>query len=159
MSVFQMRRSVPAFIAFAVSYLLFSLNLSAPEWGAAVLTGAAAAAGGYLLRLASRDYAVSPPDPGHHLLAVLARVPADIYKVSKAYSLAPIQRTPEGRETTFPFDVGPPTAAARGRRGLVIWGLSLAPNAFVTAIDYAHRKLVLHQLLPTEASGDNKWPL
>jgi hypothetical protein len=141
-----------------IAYVAFSMTMSGAELPPAVLTALAGAGFAAALRANARDYRV----PLHGLIKwlprMLAGVPRDVLRLSHAYLRALAGRAPEGRETLRPFNPGPRTAAGRGRRGVVIWGLSLAPNAFVTGVDYAHDKIVLHELLPAEPSGDPQWP-
>jgi hypothetical protein len=141
-----------------LSYAAFSMTVSGAELPAALLTTLAGGGFAWALRSSGRDYRVPLRGFVSWLPRVLAGVPRDVVRLSRAYLRALVGHAPDGRETLRAFDPGPRTAAARGRRGLVIWGLSLAPNAFVTAVDYAHDKLVLHELLPAEPSGDAQWP-
>jgi hypothetical protein len=140
------------------AYIVFSMTFSAAEIAAAALTAVAGACFGWALRSTERDYRVPLRGFINWLPRVIAAVPRDVLRLSCAYLRAAVGQAPDGRETLRPFDPGPRTAAGRGRRGLVIWGLSLAPNAFVTAVDYVHDKIVLHELLPAEHSGDAQWP-
>lgn len=147
-----------AWILLFLAYVAFSMTVSGAELPAAALTALVGAGFAWALRSTERDYRV----PLHGLIkwlpGVLAGVPRDVLRLSRAYLRAVAGHAPDGRETLRPFDAGPRTAAGRGRRGLVLWGLSLAPNAFVTAVDYAHDKIVLHELLPAEQKGDAQWP-
>jgi hypothetical protein len=141
-----------------VAYVAFSMSFSAAELSAAALTALAGASFALALRNTEREYRVPLRGLVSWLPSVLVGVPRDVWKLSRTYVLAVAKGAPDGREELRPFDPGPPTAAGRGRRGLVIWGLSLAPNTFVTAVDYAHEKIVLHELLPGEQREDVQWP-
>ena len=147
-----------AWILLFLAYLAFSMTASGAELPAAALTALLGVGFAWALRATERDYRIPLHDLIKWLPAVLAGVPRDVLRLSRAYLLALAGQAPDGRETLRAFDPGPRTAAGRGRRGLVLWGLSLAPNAFVTAVDYAHDKIVLHELLPAEPNGDAQWP-
>jgi hypothetical protein len=140
------------------AYIAFSLTISGAELPAAAFSALAGAGFALALRASERDYRVPLRGFIGWLPGILAAVPRDVGRLTKAYLRSFAGRAPDGYETLRPFDPGPRTAAGRGRRGLVIWGLSLAPNAFVTAVDYAHDKLVLHELLSAQSRGDRKWP-
>ena len=147
-----------AWVLLFIAYNAFSMTLSGAELAAAAVCALAGAVFAVVLRGSERDYRVPLRGLIAWLPRVLAAVPRDVISLTQAYLRALTGRAAEGHETLRDFEPGPRTAAGRGRRGLVIWGLSIAPNAFVTVVDYAHDKLVLHELLPAQPHGDRKWP-
>lgn len=147
-----------AWVLLFIAYIAFSMTLSGAELAAAAVCALAGAAFAVVLQAGERDYRVPLCGLITWLPRALVAVPRDVIRLTRAYLRALTGRAVEGRETFQDFEPGPRTAAGRGRRGLVIWGLSIAPNAFVTAVDYAHDKLVLHEVLPAQPHGDRKWP-
>jgi multisubunit Na+/H+ antiporter MnhE subunit len=66
--------------------------------------------------------------------------------------------TVRGHIHRVPFDPGSATAPlAAGRRALVLFGVSLAPNTVAVRIE--DRSLVLHQLAPAPLPDDPVWPV
>lgn len=66
-------------------------------------------------------------------------------------------RRVEGRMRVVPFKVGTDAPLDAGRRALVVFGVSLAPNA--VAVRFEDDALVLHQLVPSALPNDPEWPL
>lgn len=63
----------------------------------------------------------------------------------------------EGRMRALPFNVGTDAPLDAGRRALVVFGVSLAPNA--VAVRFQDDALILHQLVPSSLPNDSEWPL
>ena len=142
-----------------VSYLAFSSSVSVAEIVAAVLSGAAGGLLAFALGRSDRPYRYSLPDLGRRLPRILASVLRDAIVLSRAFALAAVGRLPPGSVVSRPFATRPGTAAARGRRAMAIWGLSLAPNSFVLNVDYETDTVAVHRIVPSEPHGDPRWPL
>ena len=98
-----------------------------------------------------------------HLRNLPGQVLADTGCVFGALWNLIIHRKPiRGRFLAIPFDFGGQEATSAARRALVTAAASLAPNAYVVAVDEKEGLLLLHQLVATPeppGKGDREWPL
>jgi hypothetical protein len=150
-------------LALAVVYLLV---VGSPGWGEA--------AAGLVLAwpptIAMRAVARGIPtgfEPRIAWLATLARVPgkalADCGLVLGAIARGVV--TGEGVSGAFravPFDPGGEDARSEARRAIVVAAASVAPNAYIVAIDREAGRVLVHQLVDTPeppGHGDREWPL
>jgi hypothetical protein len=101
-------------------------------------------------RIAERPLAVRMP------WRVLANLSMALVKNSALVGRALLQ-TVSGSIAVQPFDPGGADADSAGRRAAVILGASLAPNGYVVRV--TDNALLLHQLVPSPAKPNTKWPL
>lgn len=156
---------MPALLSAAVllgCYLLFAGQASAAEIVAGLCSAALATTYAVLAsRSAPRRFA---PGGAPWLRVVgtpLMALPRDAVRVGGAL-LRAVARRPEGaigQAHTLSFREGADDAGDAARRGLVVLGLSFAPNGYVLRLRTGDR-LRLHVLAgPPPAPGDRDWPL
>lgn len=140
-------------------YLAFVGRLSAAEVAVALCGGLAMSAYRLVLSRSGRPYSsglVAALELSPRILAAICR---DVAKLTLAFLKIATARVPHGSFVDIAFDPGGGDAASRRRRGLVVAGISFAPNSFVVAVRRPQGRLTLHTLLPAAAPEDVQWPL
>ncbi|HEU5020152.1 MAG TPA: hypothetical protein VFT69_19495 [Pseudolabrys sp.] len=91
---------------------------------------------------------------------ILAAVCRDVGKLTLAFlKLIVAAHRPQGSFVDIAFDPGRGDPSSRRRRGLVVTGISFAPNTYVVAIRRPQQRLTLHALMPLSGPKDVQWPL
>lgn len=153
-----MVRYLVGVILLAGGYFLFAGTVSGEE--AVVLLPAVICAGGVAVlvaRVAGRRFAFRLA-----WLRVLARLPrvivADTILVGRALWQA-VWRGHAGVLARQPFDHGGDNAADAARRGLVVLGVSFAPNGYVVRVPRTGEFVLVHRLVDGAAKPDAAWPI
>ena len=93
------------------------------------------------------------------LVGVIPRLLVESVRVSVS---AVAREMPVGSFAVVPIDPGGDDGESSARRGLVIAGVSLAPNRLAVTLDRERGALLVHQLLPDSKSigeSDREWPI
>ena len=150
---------ISAFAIAGAFYLLLAGQLSATELIAAAPV--ALTASGFTVAL--RHERTRPMQIGARAASVAVRgssaLLSDAVRVGGVLAHA-IFRRPADSAGFFmhqPFRRGGDSARDAGRRGVVILGLSLAPNGFVVG-DTEDGSLIVHRLAPAKTSRNDEWP-
>lgn len=147
-------------IAFAALYIAIAGKTSPVELAVAAGCGLIAAAIRLFMARKGRPFA-PPPGPAYgRSLGIPGAICRDAAVLTLAF-LRPLWtgRWPRGRIAMQPFHPGGGNPRSRSRRGLVLAGLSLAPNTVAIDIDRPDRRLVLHQLVEGHGPNDPEWPV
>lgn len=147
----------PIWLALFALYLLFAANASGAEVGAAALVALVGAAFAiYLRRQGHRPMRLKAPF-AHLLWHVTVALVRDTAKVGRALVGALLGMTIGGVIQRQPFDPSDDSEEEVGRRALVIFSASIAPNSFVLEEDRV--SLLLHRLVPESPKVDRRWPV
>lgn len=150
-------------LALAGVYLLF---VGSPGWGEAAAGLALALPPTLAMRATARGMPAGfAPRPAW--LGRLARVPGKALRDCGVVLGAIVKgiATVRGMSGTFravPFDPGRDDPESEARRALVVAAASVAPNAYIVAIDREAKRVLYHQLVATvepPGRGDREWPL
>ena len=147
----------PIWLALFALYLLFAGNASGAELGAAVLAALPGAAFAiYLRRQGHRPMRLKAPF-ARLFWRVTAALAHDTMTVGIALIQALLGTKASGVIQRQPFDTRGDSEEQAGRRALVIFAASIAPNSFVVEEDRV--SLVLHRLVPEAPKVDREWPV
>ncbi len=154
-----MPRTLLTWVASFALYLLFAGQASRAELCAGALvaiTGAALAL--YIRTARHRPMRLAAP---WMLLArrVATALGRDTLTVGGALARAVAGRKLRGITQRQDFEPGGETPQAAGRRALVVWAGSVAPNGFVWQVGDGSGDLLVHRLVPVPASEDKSWPV
>lgn len=143
-------------LALFAFYLLFAGAASGAEVGAAALVALVGCAFAlYLCRQGHRPMQLKVPF-AYLLWRVTVALARDTAKVGGALVRA-LLGTISGVIQRQPFDPSDDSEEEVGRRALVIFSASIAPNSFVLEQDRV--SLLFHRLVPDPPKVDRRWPV
>lgn len=150
-------RVVAASVTFAVLYLGYAGQVAPSELIAdAGVVGVTACLFVVLHRARTRDLSLRPAW-GRLLGRTVLVLCKDTAEVASALCRAAVRGAQTtGVITLQPFEPGPDTPDAAGRRALVTLATSLAPNGYVLRI--LEQDLALHRLTRRAPDSDREWP-
>jgi hypothetical protein len=141
-------------------YLLFAGETSGEEIVAALAGGLVAAALRVALVRSGRPYSEGFRGAAQLFPRIAKSLLVDSVTVGTAFAcLLFTGRTSVGRFVQIPFDIGTSDPPSRTRRALVVGGISLAPNQYVTGLRFETGDLIVHQLCEAPTSRDKQWPV
>lgn len=149
--------AVPIWLALFALYLLFAGTATGAELGAAALVALVGCAFAiYLRRQGHRPMRLKAPFARlfRRVAVALAR---DTVTVGIAFIHAVLGRKAKGVIQRQPFDTRDDSEEQVGRRALVIFAASIAPNSFVLEEDGV--SLEVHQLVREPPKVDRQWPV
>lgn len=146
-------------LLFGALYLLFAGTFSIEEAVVAVLGGGLTAVGRSIGLRHGRPFAGGVRDGMRLAPRVLRSILLDSISMGGAFLRLLAGRSPDSRFVEVPLDPGGGDPASRTRRGLVVGAVSLAPNQYVIGLDYANRRLLVHQFSPAPTPKDPQWPV
>lgn len=153
---FSVRLLARAVVLAAFGWCLFGGN-SPEELAAAVIFALGAAAAMEWLRART---APAPPVPLVALGVFIRRVPAKVLPDLGRLLVALARRHGARRSYRWlPYHTGRRTPVERGRRAVVVTGVSVAPNTIALGVDPRRRRLLVHQLAAAPLPADPQWPL
>lgn len=154
-AVRAVRSWVAAWVVSAVLWVVLTDSVQIEELLAAAGVAVLAATAFELVR--RQRVAAQAIDPRLLLRGwrVLIRVPADVWRLTRAaFAQAVQRRTARGVVVAIPFTATGEDAGARGRRAVAIGLGSVAPNTVVIGVDREGGRMLVHQLEPTGDPSD-----
>ena len=145
-----------------VLWILYEVLAGSPGWPELVAGGLASMAA---------TIAVLASGSGEHLgrmrwgwwWLLIRRLPIEVIADTTRVLAAAVHRSrPSGRFRTVAFESGGDDTVSASRRALVILGASIAPDAYVVAIDREKEAMLTHELVakePSSGQSDPRWPI
>jgi hypothetical protein len=141
-------------------YLAFTGQISGAELAVAVSGALAATVYRFAIGRSGRGFCFGLLTALELSPGILTAVCRDVGKLTLAFLMAIVSaRRPHGSFVDVAFDPGRGDPPSRSRRGLVVTGISFAPNTYVVAVRRPQRRLTLHALMPLSGPKDAQWPL
>jgi hypothetical protein len=144
-------------VAFA-SYLIFAGTTDSDELVTGVVVATLAAGWAYLISDCSRRRFGAHREQIMPVLRAIAGLGPATLRTAAVLTRAGLRGGSPGRAARSPLRFGlEDDPAARSRRALAVLGASLAPDRFVTYLDWRRSEAVMHAIDKAERQSDPEW--